>query len=127
VTLTVKSKSPAADGVPVIEPLAPNDSPPGSDPPVTAQPYGARPPAALRVAEYPVPTVPAGKELVVMEGGVGAAPIVTRNDRVSDTPFWSVTCAVKSKSPAAFGVPAMDPFVISDNPPGKLPDATVHE
>jgi hypothetical protein len=38
----------------------------------------------------------------------------------------SVTRTVNAEFPAAAGVPAIAPLELSDNPAGKLPDATLH-
>ena len=68
--------------------------------------------------------MPFGKVLVVMDGGVGAAAIVMRSARVELKPFAPVTLAVKSKSPAAVGVPEMLPFAFKVTPPGRAPADT---
>jgi len=48
VTVAVKLKEPAAEGIPVIEPLELRDNPAGGDP---DQRYGGVPPEAAKLAE----------------------------------------------------------------------------
>jgi hypothetical protein len=69
VSCTVKSEVPAALGVPLITPVPDaSDNPAGSEPDVIAHVYGAIPPAPVSVAEYAVPTVPLGSDVVVIVG-----------------------------------------------------------
>jgi hypothetical protein len=72
VTLTVKLKVPAAEGVPArIPPLA-RVRPPGSAPADTVQAYPAPvPPVAVSVAEYDALIVPPGRGVAVTFNGVG--------------------------------------------------------
>src|SRR2546421_146265 len=66
-TWRVKLDIPAAVGVPGMAPvLAPRLSPAGSAPAVTDQVSGAVPPAAAAVCAYAVPSVPPGRDVVVM-------------------------------------------------------------
>ena len=68
VTCKVKSKVPAAVGVPEIFPEA-SASPAGKlDPEVTLQVSAPEPPVAARVALYAVPTVPLASVVVAMAG-----------------------------------------------------------
>ena len=64
--------------------------------------------------------------LVVIEGGVGAGAIVIRNARVALRVFAPVTRAVKSKFPAAAGMPEIVPFAFMVTPPGNAPADTDH-
>jgi hypothetical protein len=70
VTCTVKSKVPAADGVPVIAPvLTLRDSPVGKLPDAIDQVYAGVPPLAVRDWLYAAATVPADKVVVVIDNG----------------------------------------------------------
>jgi len=69
----VKVNDPETLGVPVILPEeAPTVRPEGSDPEAMLQLYGAVPPVGVSVEEYVCCCVPAGKEEVVIETGLGA-------------------------------------------------------
>jgi hypothetical protein len=70
--------------------------------------------------------MPAGSEIVVIEGGVGAALIVMCKDFEADRFAASVTFAVKSNSPAVVGVPEIAPAPDSVKPGGRLPPAADH-
>lgn len=67
VTVSVTGLVPAAVGVPVIWPDAFIERPAGK--PVAEKVYGGAPPAALTLALYAEPTVPAAREVVVIAGG----------------------------------------------------------
>jgi hypothetical protein len=70
VTLTVKLKVPEDVGVPEITPVeALMESPGGREPALIDQVYGFFPPVAVSVAEYAVPTLPEGSDVVVTLGG----------------------------------------------------------
>ena len=69
-TLIEAAKVPEAVGVPLILPALLIVRPLGS--PLADHVYGETPPVAANVAEYPVPTVPAGSEVVEMDSGAGA-------------------------------------------------------
>jgi hypothetical protein len=62
----------------LIAPVGARLSPEGNVPPVNDQLYGGVPPVAASAAEYALPTVPAGSELVktarLLGLGLGAAP-----------------------------------------------------
>lgn len=61
-----------AEGVPASAPVeASSEIPEGSDPEINDHLYGVVPPLAASVAAYALPTVPAGRLLVVMSRGVG--------------------------------------------------------
>ena len=67
VTLTVNVDEPAAVGVPNMPPvLGATARHAGRLPLVTLQVYPPLPPVALKVAVYALPTVPPGRELVVI-------------------------------------------------------------
>jgi hypothetical protein len=67
VTATPKLVLPVLVGVPEITPVeASRLSPAGREPEVTAQEYGATPPVAWSVAEYALPTVAGGSEVVAI-------------------------------------------------------------
>ena len=117
-TVAVKLKLPAAEGVPVIEPLAASVSPSGAEPDHW---YGGDPPDADKLCEYVVPTVPAGRaELVVIVSVAGL--IVMAKARLAVPVPLSFTVAVKLKLPAAVGVPVIEPFVFKVSPAGAEPD-----
>src|SRR5580704_17159468 len=74
-TVTLKLEVPATVGVPLITPLeAFSDKPAGSVPVLTVQLlYGGVPPVACSVVfGYAAPTMPLGREVVVMVGGAAA-------------------------------------------------------
>jgi hypothetical protein len=128
VTITVKSNVPAVVGVPETVPVElPMVSPGGRDPVVIDQVYGGVPPVTATVAEYVVPTVPLGREAVVMPP-LGAitierAAVAVRAVGVVE----SVTVTVKSEVAAAVGVPVMAPVEASRlSPAGKVPVVTDH-
>ena len=105
VTFTVKLDEPAAVGVPDIV-LPARLSPVGSDPLVTNHVYGGVPPVALSPCEYAAPTVPDGKDVVVMTGG---GSTVSDSALVAIPPPLSVNCTVKLAVPATDGVPLITP------------------
>jgi len=83
VTVTVKLATPATVGVPEITPvLASSVSPPGSAPEVMLQVYGDCPPVTPNVVLYGVPSVTAGSEEVVMDGGVASIIMLTGAEAV---------------------------------------------
>jgi hypothetical protein len=81
------------------------------------------PPDAESVCEYACPTVPPGRELVVMATG-GAT--IRERDVVSTDPFASFTWTENVGSPAADGVPVREPPELRLIPEGRDPDVTVH-
>ena len=82
-------------------------SPAGNEPELIDHVYGVVPPVAERVAVYDEPVVPAGSEVVVMEGGCAAA--ATTMLRFAAALFAgeleSVTVTLKDAVPEAVGVP----------------------
>jgi hypothetical protein len=99
-TRTVNEELPADVGVPE---MTPDDAvrfkPAGRVPAEMLQVYGIVPPVAPSVAEYALPTVPPGNDVVVTEGGCElAAAIVKLKDCVAVCGVGeveSVTIAVK--------------------------------
>ena len=75
VALTVKLNVPAAVGVPEMVPSLESARPAGRLPPSTFQEMGASP-SAVRVWLYAVPTVPPGRDVVVMAGDVAGAEMI---------------------------------------------------
>src|SRR4029077_1777283 len=69
-TLIEAAHGPEATGVPLILPALLIVRPLGS--PLADHVYGETPPVAANVAEYAVPTVPAGSEVVEIASGAGA-------------------------------------------------------
>ena len=66
-------KAPEVVGVPLIVPVLLRERPPGK--PLADQVYGETPPLAASVVEYAWPTVPAGRVVVeIVSGGGAAAP-----------------------------------------------------
>src|SRR5438128_3471981 len=100
-------------------------TPSGKAPPITANAYGGVPPDAATLPVNGWPTVPEDGVSVPMVGGTGAALIVMRSCLVANWFAASVTRALKSKSPAAVGVPLTAPFAAKDKPGGKVPADTV--
>src|SRR4029078_13344531 len=121
-TFSVKLKGPAAVGVPVIAPLLAKLNPPGNGPGDNVQLYGCVPPLAAAVCEYPTPTAPPARALVVI---AGASPIVMASALVAVAPTLSVTFSVKLKVPAAVGVPVIAPLLARLNPQGNGPGDSV--
>jgi hypothetical protein len=70
VTFTPKLAPPEVVGVPEITPLDERLRPAGREPELSVQAYGGVPPEAARVAEYAVPTVAPGREVVVIASAV---------------------------------------------------------
>src|SRR6266496_1475484 len=93
VTCTVTEKGPLLKGVPLIVPLALRVSPPGRAPELRDHAYGGEPPAAASTCEYAVPTIPAGRDDVVMLNAGGL--IVNERAAVAETDALSVTFTVK--------------------------------
>ena len=87
-TRTVTADSPSAVGVPVIAPPGASARPSGRAPSVTDQVYGPSPPSAVRVAEYSVPTVPPGRDTVVIARAVEPSVV----DVFAAPPQVSVNC-----------------------------------
>lgn len=74
VASSVKWNEPARAGLPETVPSGPMDSPGGSFPALSAQVYGAVPPAAYGVtAAYPTPTSPAWKPALAIARATGLA------------------------------------------------------
>lgn len=116
-------------GTPDITPVFPvRVSPDGRSPEVTVQEYGAVPPVAARVAEYPMLTFPEGKEPVVIVGGavVPEVSMMTAKVAVAELDAASVAFTVTDDVPAVVGVPEITPFEVRDNPAGRLPDDIAH-
>jgi hypothetical protein len=117
VTVKVKLNVPAVVGVPEMVPVELSMvSPGGSDPLAIDQLYGGVPPVTATVAEYGTPTVPLGREVVVMspleppaETTIERSAVAVRAVGVVE----SVTVTVKSEVPAAVGVPEMAPLEAS--------------
>ena len=107
VTFTVKLLDPAVPGVPEMDPPADRLNPAGNDPLASDHVYGAVPPVALSDCAYTVPTLPSGRDVVAIVGGLGLA--VMENAFVSLPPALSVNLTVKLAVPAAEGVPPIAP------------------
>jgi hypothetical protein len=71
-TLTVKAAAPAAVGVPLTVPLADNESPAGREPLISDHEYPPAPPLAERDSLNATPTVPFGRDVVVIVNGGSA-------------------------------------------------------
>src|SRR5579872_251548 len=127
-TCTVKFEFPGAVGVPpIVAPL--NESPAGSDPPLTDHVYPPVPPLAASPAEYADPAVPSGSEPVVTVngGGFGAAfTLIVSGCGLELSPCLSVTSTLKCAVSCAAGVPLMV-SPLNERPPGNWPDASDQE
>ncbi len=81
------------------------------------------PPVAASEAEYALPAVAEGKEVVVTRRVVAAVVIVIEKVAVTlaGVSLLSVTVAVNVLVPAVVGVPPIAPFLLIFSPAGKLP------
>jgi hypothetical protein len=113
----------AVVGVPLITPPEESDNPAGSAPLESDQLYGVWPPAAARVWEYAIPTVPPGRLAVVTDRSTGIV-MDSALVAVSAGVWASVTWAVKLAVPAVVGVPEMTPPEERDRPAGREPEAS---
>ena len=83
VTLTVKFEVPAVVGVPLMSPVETfSERPNGKEPVSILHARGGTPSEAVKVAEYDAPTVPSGREAVVMVGTV-ASPVANSEKDVT--------------------------------------------
>jgi hypothetical protein len=116
VTVTETVEVPAAVGVPVIPPLLLIDNPAGN--PVAVHVYGDTPPMAPTEAVYAVPTVPDGREVVVIFNAGALTTRVNEAVAVSAGVELSVTFRETLAVPAAVGVPVIvEPLTL--NPAGR--------
>jgi hypothetical protein len=123
VTVMVKLQLQAVVGVPLSAPLLIREVPSGK-PVGTVNLYGAVPPVAARVAEYAVPTVPEGREVVVNDTGVvvlatAATAMLNTLLTFCGVAEESVTVMVKLQLQAVVGVPLSAPLLIRAVPSGK--------
>ena len=79
VAVTVNVESPAADGVPAINPSLFRVRPAGSDPLVSDQVITDRTPPACSPAEYGEPAIAAGRDSVEIENRLGQMSNVKRS------------------------------------------------
>ena len=119
-TFAVKLDVPLVVGVPLMIPVEPaSDSPAGRLPALTVHVRGVVPPVSASVWLYAVPTVPAGRLDVVIDG---AAFTTMDNAFVAVAATLSVTFAVKLDVPDVVGEPVMAPVEPArDSPAGRLP------
>jgi hypothetical protein len=115
----VKFELPAAVGIPLIVPLAPSDSPAGSEPALNDQLLPPVPPLAESAWLYVAPTVPLGSDDVVIVKGAGVT--VMLRACVSVAFELSFTRTLKVEVPAAAGIPLIVPLAESDSPAGSEP------
>ena len=120
--LTVNVALPEAVGVPEITPDELSRKPFGSDPELTDHVAFER--LAARVALYELPTVPAGREsvVIVIVVGAGAVSLTTRvNSFVAGAPEAGLAFTVKVYVSAFVGVPEIVPVVLSSvRPVGRV-------
>ena len=130
VTLKVSAAADtAAVGVPVMAPVAVfSDRPAGNVPLVSDHVYGVVPPDAVSVAEYAVPTLPFGNDVVVIVSVAGVVVSVSAAVALCAGLLESVTLKVSATpDTAAVGVPVIAPVaVFNDNPAGRVPLASDH-
>jgi hypothetical protein len=113
VTVALTVYEPLVLGVPLICPDVLNVRPGGT--PVAFHVTGDAPPEAARLAEYNAPTVPLGREGVVIER---AGEIVMVYDCDAVAPFASRTVTTMVGVPAVAGVPPSTPAVLRVRPAG---------
>src|SRR5581483_8357869 len=116
---TVNVESPAAIGEPEIAPLLASARPAGSAPPANDQTTFPTRPDAARVAEYAVPAVPFGSEVVVTRKEGFTCRV---NVAVAVFCEESLTVTATENAPADPGVPESWPVVLRLSPCGS-PDA----
>lgn len=138
VTFKVNESVAAIVGFPVrltdvVLPDAVAVTPAGSAPDAIDHLYGVQPPLAATTAEYVVPTVPLGREVVVIARLADVfGPITTLYASWSVPPPQPVTFTVKESVAAVVGVPVMsskavlllDTFAVT--PAGNAPEAITH-
>ena len=129
VTCAVIVKLPDAVGVPLSAPVPPfSVTPVGNAPAVMDQLYGVVPPVAASVPEYAVPTVPLGRDVVLIASPGGAIVNVKLALFKTAGDSESLTCAVTVKLPEAVGVPLSAPVAeFSVTPAGNAPDVILQE
>ncbi len=120
VTRAVKLEVPAVVGVPEISPVAAlSVNPAGSEPVLLDHVYGGVPPVAVKVCEYGMPIVSAGREAVVT---VRAGLIDMVNAWLAVARVLSRTVTVNPVMPRVVGVPEITPVeVLSIRPAGSEP------
>ncbi len=119
-------KVPTIVGVPLKVPLLARLIPVGSEPLVTAKPYGGVPPVATRDGVYALPVNAVGRiwgaRVNCEETDSVKVPLVVL--------FWglllSTRWTVNVNAPPPVGVPIKTPPVESVMPGGKVPVASVH-
>ena len=126
-TFTVNVALPCIVGVPLMIPLdAPIFKLAGRAPALMEYANGAIPPVAETGLLYATPTVPAGRELVLMDGPAGFTLIVMFVDVADCAPaaLESVTFTAKVEVPTGpDGVPVIAPVeAFSDRPAGNEPE-----
>src|ERR1700687_3875840 len=112
-------------GVPIRAPATDRVRPGGSAPERTRNMVGGEPPLAARLAEYGMPTPPAGSEApprTRRSKTRRASALVTREGGFA----LSVTCTISMEVPAAVGVPRMVPPASTRRPAGRVPPASDH-
>ena len=122
----MKVDAPLPVGVPEITPALDSVRPVGRVPDASDHVYPGVPPAALSVALYELPFLPAARFVDVIDSP--EAEIVSDSCAVAvcaGDPL-SVTATVNVAVPVAVGVPEILPALESVNPAGKLPDASDH-
>ena len=127
VARTLKSTVPTVVGVPVIAPVEVVSVRPDGRAPVTMLHVTA--PFLLVAASVPLygsPTLPPGKVVVVISGGMGPSTIVMNRAFSVLRGIVSVARTVKLNGPTVVGVPVMAPVVLFKvRPGGRLPAETL--
>jgi hypothetical protein len=125
-TAKVMGKLPAAVGVPEIRPvLAASATPAGNLPDEIDHVYGAVPSVAVSALEYFTPSVPDGKEVVVIESAFSWITNVVTRVLVRAGLDESLTAIVMPKLPPTVGIPVMVPVLAAKlSPVGSFPALT---
>lgn len=127
-TWKVSGNVPLGVGVPLMRPLDELSArPAGNEPEIIDQLYGAVPPEAWSVWLYVAFTTPCVRADVVTVSGGMAGLMTILSDCVAVWLAESVTLAMKTKVPAAAGMPEIAPVEgVRDKPVGREPDWRDH-
>jgi hypothetical protein len=127
-TVTLNVAVPFVVGVPEITPPLDIDNPAGRLPDAIDHVYPGVPPLALSAVLYELPLFAAPRlvDVIVNVAGVALTVIDSCAETVCTGDPLSVTLTVKVEVPLTVGDPEITPALDSDNPTGRLPEASDH-